>query len=121
MYPLETVPYADADTEVTLAEITIALVDELKNLAPFGMGNPAPIVLLRNMRVVEVRDIKGAHLKALLSDGHKYISAIMWRQPSHPALTVNSRVDIVFRPEVSSWGGTSELQANLQAVETAGG
>jgi single-stranded-DNA-specific exonuclease len=117
---LETVPYADADTEVTLPEVTIALVDELKNLAPFGMGNPAPIVLLRNMRVVEVKTIKGVHLKALLSDGQRYISAIMWRQPSHPALTVNGRVDVVFRPEVSSWGGTSELQANLQAIEVAG-
>jgi single-stranded-DNA-specific exonuclease len=114
---LETVPHADADTEVTLAEFTVELVEAIKNLAPFGMGNPAPNLLIRNMRVVELKDIKATHLKALLSDGARYISAIMWRQSSHPALHVNATVDVVFRPEVSSWNGSVELQANVQAVE----
>ena len=41
----------------------------------------------------------------------------MWRQTSHPALKPNNFVDIVFRPEVSTYGGTTELQANLQAIE----
>jgi single-stranded-DNA-specific exonuclease len=116
---IETVPFVDADTEAELSEITIPLVSELKNLAPFGVGNPNPHVLVRNLRVVEVRDIKGAHLKTLLSDGKRFISGVMWRQTSHPALTPNSYVDIVFRPEVSTYQGTTELQANLQAIEAS--
>ena len=116
---IETVPYADADTEVLLSEISIRMIDQLKGLAPFGTGNPAPTVLLRNMRVVEVRDIKGVHLKTLLSDGKRYISAVMWRQASHPDLFVNNHVDVVFRPEVSTWGGSAELQANIQAVQSS--
>jgi single-stranded-DNA-specific exonuclease len=116
---IETTPFADADTEVNLKEISIELVNQLKGLAPFGTGNPAPTVLLRKMRVVEVRDIKGAHLKAVLSDGSRFITAIMWRQAYHPALVINQYVDVVFRPEVSTWGGSSELQANLQAIEEA--
>lgn len=114
---IETVPYADADTEVTLPEISLALVEELKGLAPFGTGNPAPTVLLRNARVVEVKTLKDAHTKALLTDGYRYISAIMWRQKSHPALVLKGVVDVVFRPEASSWNGTTELQANVQAVQ----
>jgi hypothetical protein len=58
-------------------------------------------------------------LKTLLSDGKRFISGVMWRQTSHPALTPNSYVDIVFRPEVSTYQGTTELQANLQAVEAS--
>jgi single-stranded-DNA-specific exonuclease len=118
---IETVPFVDADTEAELSEITIPLVSELKNLAPFGVGNPNPHVLVRNLRVVEVRDIKGAHLKTVLSDGKRFISGVMWRQTSHPALRPNSYVDIVFRPEVSTYQGTTELQANLQAVEASSG
>jgi len=114
---LEVIPHADADTEITLEEFSVELVDQLKNLAPFGMGNPAPNVLIRNMRVVELRDIKGTHLKALLSDGRRYVAGIMWRQAHHPALSVNATVDVVFKPEVSTWNGTTELQANLQAIE----
>jgi single-stranded-DNA-specific exonuclease len=116
---IEVVPYVDADTEADLSEITVPLVSGLKGLAPFGVGNPNPHVLVRNLRVVEVRDLKGAHLKALLSDGKRFISGVMWRQPSHPALRPNAYVDVVFRPEVSTYAGTTELQANLQAVEAS--
>ncbi len=114
---IEIEPFIDADTDADLSEISVPLVAELKNLAPFGIGNPNPHLLVRNLRVVEVRDLKGAHLKALLSDGRRFISGVMWRQNSHPALKPNNYVDIVFRPEVSTFGGTTELQANLQAVE----
>ncbi len=116
---LEIEPYIDADTDADLSEISVPLVGEFKNMAPFGIGNPNPHVLVRNLRVVDVRDIKGAHLKATFSDGKRFIQGVMWRQPSHPALVPNNYVDIVFRPEVSTYGGTTELQANLQAVESS--
>lgn len=114
---LETVPYIDADTEAQLAEVTLPVVTELNQLAPFGMGNPSPIVALRGLRVVEVKELKAAHLKAVFSDGKRFVTGVMWRQPSHPALYPNSCVDIAFRPEINSYGGSSELQATLQAVE----
>lgn len=114
---IEIVPYVDADTETTLDEITVGLVNELAGMAPFGMGNPAPLVLVKNLRVVQVKELKGAHLKALFSDGKRFISGVMWRQPSHPALHPEATVDIVCRPEVSTFNGNVELQANLQAVQ----
>lgn len=117
---IEVVPFVDADTETTLDEVTIDLVHELAALAPFGMGNPAPMVLLRNLRVREVKELKGAHLKASFSDGKRFISGVMWRQPSHPALKPNNIVDIVCRPDLNTFNGTTELQANLQAVQSSG-
>ena len=117
---IEVVPFVDADTETTLDEVTIDLVHELAALAPFGMGNPAPLVLLRNLRVREVKELKGAHLKASFSDGKRFISGVMWRQPSHPALKPNNIVDIVCRPDLNTFNGTTELQANLQAVQSSG-
>ena len=57
---------------------------------------------------------------ALFSDGKRFISGVMWRQPSHPALRPNNSVDIVCRPEINTFNGTVELQANLQAVQLAG-
>jgi single-stranded-DNA-specific exonuclease len=113
----ETTPFVDADTDASLAEITVPLVHELKSLAPFGIGNPNPQVRVRGLRVVDVKILKDAHLKVLLSDGQRFISGLMWRHTSHPALTPNAKVDIVFRPEISSFRDSVELQANLQAVE----
>jgi single-stranded-DNA-specific exonuclease len=116
---IETEPFVDADTESDLRELSLEIVRELSNLAPFGVGNPNPTVVMRNLRVVEVRELKAAHLKAVFSDGKRFLSGVMWRQTSHPALYPNAKVDIAFRPDINSYGGNSELQAMLQAVELA--
>lgn len=116
---IETVPFVDADTEATLDEFTVALVQQLGNLAPFGMGNPAPLVVFKNLLVKDVKVLKDAHLKILFSDGKRFVTGVMWRQTSHPSLTVNNYVNIACKPDVSTYGGSLELQANLQAVEDA--
>jgi len=117
---LETTPFVDADTEALLPEITLPLVGELNKLAPFGVGNPSPTVVVRNLRVVEVKDIKGLHLRTVFSDGKRFLGGVMWRQTSHPALYPNAQVDIAFRPDINTYGGNPELQATLQAVELSG-
>ena len=114
---LEVIPYVEADAEASLPEVTTSLVEELKGLAPFGMGNPSPQLLVRGLRVAELREIKNTHLKVILSDGTKFISGMLWRQTHHPALRVNARVDVVFKPEISIYQGNSDLLANIQAVE----
>ncbi len=116
---IETEPVAEADTEAELADISVPLIEELKSLAPFGMGNPQPQLLLKGLKVVEVRDIKGAHLKATLTDGKKFITGIMWRQVSHPAVKTGAKVNIVCRADYNNFNGLTELQAILQAVESA--
>lgn len=116
---IETNPFAEADTEADLSEVEVQLVEELQNFAPFGMGNPGPLLLLRGLRVTEVKVLKGAHLKATLSDGRRYISGLMWRHKHHPALLTGQCVDVVFRPDCNKFNGLTEIQANLQAVQKA--
>lgn len=113
-------PYADADTPVTLAEISPDLVVELRRFAPFGMGNPNPQLLLQKLEVVEVKVLKDAHLKTLFSDGKRFISGLLWRNTSHPALKVGAKVDLVVRPEISTYMGRAELQCHIQAAELSG-
>jgi single-stranded-DNA-specific exonuclease len=119
---LETIdrePYLDVDAEGSIDDCTIKAVRELEGLAPFGIGNPTPMVLIRGLEVREVKILKDAHLKVLFSDGRRFITGLMWRHTEHPALTVGGRVDTACRPEVNSYGGNQELQATLQAVREA--
>ncbi len=116
---LETSPYVDADTEVSLEEISIELVEELKKFAPFGMGNPNPVLLVKNLKVSEVRVLKDTHLKATLTDGRRYISGLMWRTVEHPALVRGTKVNVALKPEISTYGGLTEVNGHLQAVERA--
>lgn len=112
-------PVAEADTEVSLADLDLKLVDEFQQFAPFGMGNPNPQLFIPKLQVLDVRVLKNTHLKATLSDGKRYITGLMWRQTSHPALIKGAAVNIVCRPDSSTFNGCLELQANLQAIEAA--
>jgi len=119
MKKIETSPFVEGDTEVTLAEVDLRLVDELEQFAPFGMGNPNPIVVARGLRVQDVRVLKEAHLKAVFTDGKRTIAGLMWRHTSHPHLTVGNKVDIAFKPDSNTFNGNVEIQAHLQAVVEA--
>jgi len=116
---IDTDPCVEADTEIELQEVSKGLVTELQRFAPFGIGNPGPTLLARNVYVIDVKDIKGAHLKVHLSDGKRHISGLMWRTTEHPAIYPHAKVNIAFRPEISSFNGIEEVQATLQAVEHA--
>ncbi|RIL11967.1 MAG: single-stranded-DNA-specific exonuclease RecJ [Proteobacteria bacterium] len=112
-------PVSEADTEVELGEIGLELIKEFKSFAPFGMGNPNPQLLVRNLRVVDIRELKSAHLKATLSDGRRQIAGLLWRQTYHPALKKGGKVNAVFRPDINNFNGMTEIQAHLQAIEAA--
>lgn len=118
---LELEPAIDADTEVRLGDIDTRLVEECKKFAPFGMGNPSPQLLVRGVEVTEVRTLKGTHSKVIISDGKAFLSGVFWRVAHHPALHVGAKVDIVFKPEISTYSGFAELVGNIQAVEVAAG
>ena len=114
---IETEPFVSVDTEVKLSEVTAELAGELAKLAPFGMGNPGPVLQIDNLRVIDVKVMKLTHLKVMLSDGNNFIKAMFWRKADHPALEKGKLVRIAGKPEVSDFQGVHELQMILQAVE----
>jgi single-stranded-DNA-specific exonuclease len=118
--PEDRIPVVLADTEVTLDELSIALVEQLETLAPFGIGNPSPVLLAKKLTVSEVRELRGGHLKAILSDGTRTLTAMMWRTPSHPAVTRGALVDVAFKLDVSSYLGDRTLQGTVQGVVRSG-
>lgn len=113
-------PYLDVDTEVSLGELSLSLVTELQQFAPFGVGNGSPILLARKLRVLDTQVLKGSHLKVLFGDfeGRRY-HAFWWRTPSHPLVRTGQLLDIAFKAEKNSFQGNVSLQLTIQAVQAA--
>ncbi len=119
MAEIEKEPVVQADTECGLAELTPAIIEELKRFEPLGIGNPGPQLMLRKLEVKAIKLLKDAHIKATLSDGKKTIAGMMWRTTEHPALQPGNSVTVVGKPDLNTYFGHTELQMNLQAVELA--
>jgi single-stranded-DNA-specific exonuclease len=71
------IPTLEIEAEVTLDELQGGLMDELSRLAPFGTGNPEPVLALREMKVVSACAVGGqSHLKMCLSQNGRTLETI---------------------------------------------
>jgi single-stranded-DNA-specific exonuclease len=104
------------DAMVGGASLGLDLAEELKQLAPFGMGNPGVRLLVPSARVRDVRAIgEGKHARFSLHSGsHKALGVAFGR----PSLGVgeDDPVDVAVRLEVNQWNGAVEPQVVLREV-----
>ena len=105
-----------ADAEVSLSEIDFKLVEELKLLAPFGMGNPSPLLMTKNVLVDSVQSVSGEHLRLRLSENGHSCAAMAWRLQGHPMLRKGNQISIAYQPEINTYQGLSSVQLNIQEV-----
>lgn len=68
-------PAPEADLEILPEMISPELVEALKALEPFGMGNKKPVFLVRQWNLPQPRQLAAAHLKWDLSPG---VELIRW-------------------------------------------
>jgi single-stranded-DNA-specific exonuclease len=112
------------DAEVTLGDMTPALVAELDRLAPFGLGNPSPVLAVRDVRPVTRRLVgDGAHLGIGVSDGTTFVDAIGFSMAGWiDVLTLTgAAVDLAFTPEIDRGGPFGErVRLRLRALDVPG-
>ena len=91
----------------------------LRQMEPFGMGNPAPVFLSRGMQVADARTMgaDGRHFRLRLRSGGAIWDAVAFRQAWQPG---TQRVDIVYTLDVDHWGGTPRLRLTLLDYAPAG-
>lgn len=110
------VPSLVIDAAARPEEITVDFVRELERLAPFGAGNPEPVLMLRDMAVVGRRVVGGGHLKLSLASKGMIFEAIAFRMAD---FVVNGPVDVAFYPEINEWNGSSRLQLRVKDLRPA--
>ncbi|UCC68157.1 MAG: single-stranded-DNA-specific exonuclease RecJ [Armatimonadota bacterium] len=117
------VRHIEADAEAGLGEMGAEAVAELDRLAPFGTGNPRPVLVTRGLTVEEARRVgDGSHLALRLSEesGPK-VGAIWFRQGKLEAeLPVGRKVDVCYRPKLDEWQGRVRVQLQVEDIGVHG-
>lgn len=101
-----------------LKEINHTLVKELSKLEPYGMGNPNPVLAVKDVYVVGASAIgvDGQHLKMFVRDKHTDVSAIMWRKGKYKDfLYEGAKISLAFIPEINEW--RNEQMINLRIID----
>ena len=108
-------PKIDIDCEVSPATLVGDNFRFIQSLSPFGEGNPAPVFLSRDTRVVEARQVgkSSQHLKLRLSHSDASWDAIAFGHGDrlHEA---RGTIDLVYTIGLNYWGDSPKIQLTVQ-------
>lgn len=115
------IPALYIDAEVPAESLTLTLADDLKQLEPFGAGNPRPLFVTRGLRLLaEPRLMKERHLKLRVAGADSdSIEAVWWdgvEKLDGRTLRTGSGIDMAYTIETNTWQGITRVQLNVQDV-----
>ncbi|NNF00570.1 MAG: single-stranded-DNA-specific exonuclease RecJ [Pyrinomonadaceae bacterium] len=109
------IPEIKIDAEILSSELDLELVEALKQLEPFGMGNPKPVFVTDKLFLQgEPWIMKEKHLKLPLSDeeGRKF-EAVWWdgvEKSAGQTLKPQTSIELAYTAEANTWQGNTRLQ-----------
>lgn len=106
-------PSIKIDAEIGPSEVSGNNFKFIKQLEPFGAGNPEPLFLNRGVQVISSRMVGAdkAHMQMQLDSDRIQWSAIAFRQNHN--LKPGDQIDIVYKMTLNEWNGTKRLQLNI--------
>ena len=111
--PEALVPSLQIDSDLDFTAISDDLIDELELLMPFGAGNPEPLFLARNVKVVNSKIVGKNHRRMILSQASGYttatIAAIHFNAKDEDAKKTHFD-QVVFRLHWNRWNGKKSAQ-----------
>ncbi len=105
-------PTVCADMTLYGEEMTIELVNDLRRMEPYGVGNPMPVFYAESLAVHELVPISGGrHTRLLVGDGTHFFTAMCFGvSTSSVDFYVGDRVDLLFTLDINEWAGRRTLQ-----------
>jgi single-stranded-DNA-specific exonuclease len=109
------------DIEGDFSLVTMKNWKELEKLSPFGLGNPKPIFLFKNVKIEKIKKFgkngSGEHLEIIFSDLNnikvKAISFFSNLESFQIKLEENLKVNLLATFDFSRFGGKEELRLRI--------
>jgi single-stranded-DNA-specific exonuclease len=110
----EFVSQTNIDAMCNLNDIDHELISQIGRLAPFGSGNPEPVLCVKNITVTSQSVVGNNHLwMRLTGDGVSY-NSIWFNKGYLIDFLPGSDIDIAFTPHINSWNGAYDIQLKMK-------
>ncbi len=102
----------EADCEVDVQNLTMPLAAELSMLEPFGVANPTPELICRNLTVFKIIPLgAGKHCKIILAKDGLQMQAVWFGTPAATLpFSVSDCVDVMFQLSINEYQNVKSLQ-----------
>ncbi len=112
----------EADCEVEIKDLTLTLAQQIATLEPFGISNPVPHFVMRDVRIRRVVPMGGGkHMRMILEKDGIEMTAVRFGVSAEDfaAHDVGETVDVLFQLNVNEYQGVTSLQMILQDIHHA--
>ncbi len=101
------------DLNLDLSRVNKEFIQNLEKFRPFGIANPAPKFLFRNLKCNKCYQMgkENKHLKIYLENG---IQAVAFNQGDQIEEISTSSVDLIAQPEINRWRGQENIQLKVE-------
>ncbi|OZM57826.1 single-stranded-DNA-specific exonuclease RecJ [Lottiidibacillus patelloidae] len=111
------IPIKHVDIECNLEDVTIATIEQINRLAPFGVQNPSPKVLLTCEKIHEMKTVGASqnHLKMTLAQENSTIDTIgfnLGEKLEH--ISPLAKIAVVGELGINEWNGFRKPQLLLE-------
>ena len=103
------------DAEARLDELGMEEVSMFQALSPFGAGNPEPVVLIKDVQILNPKVVGGDHLSFLVKQDGVTTGAIAFRQ-AHELERLEEKMELAVVPEVQTWQGVSQVKLRVKGM-----
>ncbi|MBQ7384662.1 MAG: single-stranded-DNA-specific exonuclease RecJ [Clostridia bacterium] len=106
----------EADCELNMRQLTMSLAEELLRLEPFGVGNPTPLFVMKDVTVQRVMQLGGGkHTKLILEkDGISVSGMYFGVSASELGFEAGDRIDLLFNVDINDYKNVKSVQMIVQ-------
>ena len=110
-----------ADCEIQMKDITMDFAQSLSLLEPYGVGNPSPTFIMRDVTVLKVMSIgSGKHTKLLLQkDGISLYAMYFGISSSVLGFDEGDSIDILFNIDINDFRNVKSVQLIIEDASMA--
>lgn len=111
----------DVDAIVNLSDLSLDFVKKIDQLSPFGQGNPSPIFVISDVKIICSRILKDQHISVTLSDDFgNTLKGISFRcigtALENVLLNVSKKLKILGELSISVWKDKQSLNFLIRDV-----
>ncbi len=109
----------EIDAEASVEDLTLEAVQELNRLAPFGMGNPTPMLATRAAVIADAVPVGGGSHLALHVTGPSGESVEgIWFRAGHlgEELQEGQAADVCYRARLDEWNGAPRVKLHVTDI-----
>ena len=118
--PSDLQPTLALDAIVPLQAMTLDFVEQMEALAPYGAGNPTPVLGAYDVRIAStIRRLgqQGQHAKFQVRQEATKLEVIAFQQADHVlSFAPEAPLDIAFTPILNTWQGRYNVELQLRAL-----